>query len=49
MLRRAERERFQDASSVFPYTDGKETKAGAALLLRVGVATLRRALKGLDE
>jgi DNA invertase Pin-like site-specific DNA recombinase len=26
--------------------EGKETKAGAALLLGVGVATLRRALKG---
>jgi DNA invertase Pin-like site-specific DNA recombinase len=29
--------------------EGKETKAGAALLLGVGVATLRRALNGPDD
>jgi DNA invertase Pin-like site-specific DNA recombinase len=29
--------------------EGKETQAGAAALLGVGVATLRRALKGLDD
>jgi len=28
--------------------EGKETRAGAAALLRVDAVTLRRALKGLD-